>query len=173
MERLFDLDFQLLFDGAVLAVSVFAMSVFLSYFLFQPVRAALKARQERIAKDAQTAEHEKEEARKLKMTYEEKIKSIEEEAQEIMFRARQKALKSEQDMLKKAGREAEWIKEKAKIQIELERKKEADEKKKEMISVACALAQKVMKLSATPQIQDELVEETLKEIGERTWIRQP
>ena len=103
---------------------------FCPIFLFQPVRAALKARQERIAKDAQTAEHEKEEARKLKMTYEEKIKSIEEEAQEIMFRARQKALKSEQDMLKKAGREAEWIKEKAKIQIELERKKEADEKKK-------------------------------------------
>lgn len=132
MERLFNLDFQLLFDAAVLALSVFVMFLFLSYFLFVPVRNVLKEREDRIKNDRKTAEQSKEEALKLKADYEAKIKNIEKEAQEILVKARQKALKKEEKILNEANKEAVRIRERAKIQIELERRKEADEKKKEM-----------------------------------------
>ncbi len=170
MERLFNLDFQLLFDAAVLALSVFVMFLFLSYFLFVPVRNVLKEREDRIKNDRKTAEQSKEEALKLKADYEAKIKNIEKEAQEILVKARQKALKKEEKILNEANKEAVRIRERAKIQIELERRKEADEKKKEMISIASLIAKKVMESSVTPEFQDQLVEKTLQEIGEQTWI---
>ena len=44
MERLFNLDPQLLFDAVILAISVFVMFTFLSYLLFNPVRDMLKKR---------------------------------------------------------------------------------------------------------------------------------
>ena len=41
--------------------------------------------------------------------------------------------------------------------------------KKEMISVAAAMAGKVVSRSMDAGIQDSLVEETLNEMGEETW----
>ena len=41
--------------------------------------------------------------------------------------------------------------------------------KKEMIQVASLMAKKVVAGSMDREIQDSLVEETLKEIGDQTW----
>ena len=48
MERLFDLDFQLLHDAVLTAVSVFFLFMLLSYLLFDPVHEMLKKRREKI-----------------------------------------------------------------------------------------------------------------------------
>mgnify|MGYP006982017549 CR=1 FL=1 len=45
----------------------------------------------------------------------------------------------------------------------------ADEMKREMIAVAAMMAAKVAAASVTPEVQNKLVEETLREMGERTW----
>ena len=42
--------------------------------------------------------------------------------------------------------------------------------KKEMISIAALMAGKVTEGAVDVSIQDSLVEETLKEIGENTWL---
>ena len=42
--------------------------------------------------------------------------------------------------------------------------------KKEIIKVAALMAQKVVNRTVDAQLQDNLVEETLKEIGEETWL---
>ena len=44
MERLFNLDAQLLFDACVMALSMLVMFTFLSYLLFKPVRKLLMNR---------------------------------------------------------------------------------------------------------------------------------
>lgn len=92
MTRLFELDFQLLHDTVLLAISVFFLCVALSYLLFEPARKLL-----------------------------------------------------------------------------LERARVADEMKREMIAVAAMMAAKVAAASVTPEVQNKLVEETLREMGERTW----
>ena len=51
-----------------------------------------------------------------------------------------------------------------------EKKKLADDVKKEMISVAAAMAKKAVGDSMDYDIQERLVEETLKEIGDSTWL---
>ena len=52
----------------------------------------------------------------------------------------------------------------------LEKKKVADEVKQEMISVAAVMAQKVVAANIDTTIQNTLVEQTLKEMGEKTWL---
>lgn len=55
-------------------------------------------------------------------------------------------------------------------EIELERKRALDDMKQEMISIASAMAGKVVAASIDTSVQDELIEETLKEMGEQTWL---
>ena len=61
--------------------------------------------------------------------------------------------------------------ERANRQAELERQKARDEMKREMISVASLMAGKLVTASIDPAMQDRLFDETLKEIGENTWLQ--
>ena len=62
------------------------------------------------------------------------------------------------------------IRERAEQEAELEKKKAADDVKKEMISIASVMAGKVVAASIDTTVQDSLIEETLKEMGDNTWL---
>ena len=55
MEYLFNLNFQLLHDAVILAISVFVLFLVMSRLLFNPVRKMLKDRQDKIKNDMDTA----------------------------------------------------------------------------------------------------------------------
>ena len=55
MTRLFELDFQLLHDTVLLAISVFFLCVALSYLLFEPARKLLRERTEHIGDELRMA----------------------------------------------------------------------------------------------------------------------
>lgn len=169
MERLFDLDFQLLHDTVILAISVFVLFMFLSYLLFDPVRKMLKDRQLKIKTDMDTAQSDKEEAAALKEQYDEKLKNIEKEAESILSETRQKAMKNEARIIDEAKEEAARIIKRAQEEAELEKKRAMDDMKQEMISIAAMMAGKVVAASIDTTIQDTLVEETLKEMGDVSW----
>ncbi len=169
MGRIFDLDMQLIADSAFLALNVFILFAVMSYFLFNPVRDMLKKRKERIENDIETAKQNKEDALALKSEYEAKLKEADKEVEKILSEARKKALKKEETMIAEAKEEAARIIARAQNEIELEQKRAMDDMKKEMIQVASMMACKVVAQSIDVQIQDTLIEETLKEIGENTW----
>lgn len=169
MERLFNLDPQLIHDAVLLMISMFVMFTFLSYLLFNPARNMLKKRQDKIKSDIDTAARDKEDAKKLMKEYDRKLKDINKEAEEILSAARQKALKNEARIIEEAKEEAGRIMARANAQVELERKKAADDMKKEIISIASLMAGKVVKASIDMEVQDSLIEDTLKEIGDQTW----
>ncbi len=167
---LFNLDAQLLFDTALLAIAVFFLFMLMSYLLFNPARKLLKDRQERIANDIDSAKEDKESAAALKAEYESKLKDIDKEAEQILAEARQKALKNEAKIVDEAKAEASRIIKRAQEEAELEKKHAMDDMKQEMIQIASLMAQKVVAASIDTNIQDTLVEETLKEMGESTWL---
>ena len=169
MTRLFDLDFQLLHDTVLLAIAVFFLFMMLSYLLFNPVRKMLEDRKLKIKTDLDTAKTDKEEAAVLKSEYDEKLKNIEKEAEQILSEARQKALKNEARIVEEAKEEAARIIKRANEEAELEKKRAMDEMKQEIITIASMMAGKVVSASIDTTIQDTLVEETLKEMGEATW----
>ncbi len=170
MERLFDLDFQLLNDAVLLAIAVFFLFMIMSNLLFNPARKLLNDRKEGIAKDIADAKADKEEAEKLRQEYEAKLKDINKEKDTILSEARQKALKNETKIISDAKAEAAAIIKRANEEAELEKRKAADEMKQEMISVAALMAQKVVAANIDTTIQNTLVEQTLKEMGDSTWL---
>ncbi len=169
MTRLFDLDFQLLHDTVLLAISVFVLFLVMSYLLFDPVRKMLQDRQNKIKSDIDDAKTDKEEAAKMKAEYEAKLKNIEKEAEVILSEARQKALKNEARIVDEAKQEAARIIRHANEEALLEKNRVMDEVKQEMITVASMMAAKVVSAQIDTTIQNALVEETLKEMGDSTW----
>lgn len=168
-ERLFGLDYQTLFDTAITALNVFILFILLSYILFNPVRDMLEKRQEKITGDRESAKSDMEAAQALKAEYEGKLRDIDKEADMILSEARKKALQREESIINDAKAEAVRIIERANQEAELEKKRVADEVKQEMVTVAAAMAAKVVAGSVDVKVSDELIEQTLKEMGDDTW----
>lgn len=167
--RIFDLDLQLIHDSIFLAINVFILFVLMSYLLFNPVRDMLSKRRERIQNDIETAAQNKDDAIALKAEYEAKLKEIDKEAEMILSDARRKALKREEEIVNEAKAEANRILERAHNEVVLEQKRAVDDMKKEMVRIASIMAGKVVAQSMDVEIQDTLIEETLKEMGDSTW----
>ena len=170
MERLFNLDLQLMADSALTAVNVFFLFILASYLFFNPVRDFLKSRQDKIQNDLDTAENEKKSAISMKEEYEAKLKNVNKEAEEILSEARKKAMKNEAKIVDEAKMEAARIIEHARKEAELEKKRVADDMKKEMVAIASCLAGKVVAASIDTTVQDSLIDETIKEMGDKTWL---
>ena len=105
MERLFNLDFQLLSDAVLTAISVFVLFLIASYLLFNPARDLLKKRQDKIKGDIDSAEKDKEDAAALKAEYDAKMKDIQRESEEILSEARKKAKANEAQIVAEAKEE--------------------------------------------------------------------
>ena len=167
--RVFDLDLQLLADSALMIVAVFVLFLIASYLLFNPVRDMMAKRQGKIKGELDDAAKDKEDAAALKAEYEEKLKNVDKEAEEILSDARKRALANENRIVADAKEEASRIIERAKVEAALEKEKAADDMKREMVVLASMIAGKVVKASIDTTVQESLVNETLKEIGESTW----
>lgn len=167
---LFDLTPQLLHDAVLTMIAVFTLFLVASHFLFNPVRDMMNKRKDRIREELEDAKQNQEAADALKQDYEAKLKNVEKEADEILSAARQKALVNESRIVAEAKEEAVRIRERAETEAELEKQKAADDVKREMISIASAMAGKVVAASIDTTVQDSLIDETLKEIGDTTWL---
>ena len=152
MERLFDLDWQLLADSCLTIIAVFILFLALSYFLFNPARKLLNSRKEKIQGELETAKKDMEDARRLKAEYESKIQN------------------NENQIIAQAKEEAAAILDRARTEAELEKQKMSDDVKKEMVSIASLMAGKVVSASIDTTVQNQLIDETLKEMGDKTWL---
>ena len=169
MERLFDLDWQLLADSCLTIIAVIVLFFAMSYFLFNPARKLLNDRKEKIRGELENAKNNQEAAIALKAEYEEKLKEIDKEAEAILSDARKRALANENQMIAQAKEEADRIIDRARVEAQLEKQKLSDEVKKEIISVASVMAGKLVAASIDTTLQNQLIDETLKEIGDDTW----
>lgn len=168
--RLFDLDLQLIADSVLMIIAVFTLFLIASHLLFNPVRDMMQNRQNRIKSELENAAADMENARALKEEYEARLKEIDKEAEAILGEARKKALANENKIISDAKEEAARIIERAGVEAELEKSKAVDEVKREMVVLASLMAGKVVNAAIDTTVQDSLIEETLKEIGEGTWL---
>ena len=130
----------------------------------------LEKRKQRIVDDREAAKREKEEATSYKQEYEKKLQEVDKEVQAILSEARKKAMKNENAIIAEAKEEAARIMARANAEIELEKKRALDDMKQEMIAIASMMAQKVVSASIDTEVQESLIDETLKEMGENTWL---
>ena len=169
-DYIFGLDPQLLVDSAITILAMFALFLALSYLLFNPARDFLAKRQAHIKEQLDTAQKEKQDAIEFKAEYDTKLKAVDKEAVEILSETRKKAMKKENDIINEAKEEAARILDRANHEVELEKSKVKDEVKQEMISVATAMAGKIVASSLDDDKQSQLIADTLKEMGDETWL---
>jgi F-type H+-transporting ATPase subunit b len=170
LSRLFDLDFQLLHDAVLMIIAMFFLFIFASHFLFNPVRKMLADRQAKIKGELDQAAADQKAAADSKAIYEEKLKQVDKEAEAILADARKRGMENEAKIVADAKSEAAKIVERARVEAELEKQKMTDEVKREMVAVASIMAAKIVATNIDTNAQHELIEETLKEIGDSTWL---
>lgn len=168
--RIFGIDAQLLFDAAVLAFNIFLLFILLSYILYNPVRNMLVKRQEKITSIREDTAAENEKAKALKTQYEAKLKEADKEVEAILAESRKKAVKNQEKIISQAKEEASKIIEQAKKEAELEKNKASDQVKTEIIRVATLMAEKMVAVSMDEESQKKLIDDTLREIGDDTWL---
>ena len=170
LSRLFDLDWQLVADASLMIIAIFVLFLLMSFFLFNPARKMLDGRREKIRDELESAKQDMEDAKRLKEEYETKLKDIDKEAESILSDARRRALDNENQIVAHAKEEAARILDRARVEAELEKQKVSDEVKREIVAVAAVMAGKVVAASIDTTVQNQLIDETLKEMGDKTWL---
>ena len=166
--RLFGLDMQLVFDALVMFVFIMLLYIIMSNLFFKPVRAFLEKRQEGIDKDNEEAALSQKKAQELKSIYEEKLKAVNKEAENLMSVSRRQALKRQEEIIADAKAKAAAILSRAEEEALEEKKQVKDDVKHEMSQIAGLLASGFV-TSDDPFRQAMLVEEAIKEMGGDTW----
>lgn len=168
--RIFGLDSQLLFDILFQGVAVFFLFMLLTKILIEPVNKVISDRQSKIVNDIEAAASDKKAAAELKADYDSKIKNITSEADEILSDARKKAKRNEVAIIDEAKEEATRIITRANQEIELEKSKVKEEVRTEIINVATIMAEKIVEAKIDDNKQADLIDATLKEMGDSTWL---
>ena len=168
-DRIFGLDAQLIFQLIFMGIAIFLLFLAASYLLLDPVRKKLNDRKERVMQEQREALENREAAVRMREEYDGKLKEIDKVAEQILSDSRKKAMQRENEIIVNAKEEAGRIIAGARQEAELEQKRVNDEVKQEIISVASLLSEKLVASSRDEKKQNELIEQTLKEIGDDTW----
>lgn len=168
--HIFELNAQLINDILLQGIATFILFFFLSGILFEPVKKILNNRTEKIKSDLESADKNKEAAAALKAEYDNKLKNIQKEKEEILTAARKKAQRREAEIVEEANAEAARIMNRVNQEIEWEKSKVSDDMRKEIVRVATAMAVKIIEQQIDESKQDTLIEDTLKEMGGSTWL---
>lgn len=168
-DKIFALDWQLIFDAVIVACAVFFLFFLLSYLVFNPARDLMQKRRDMIAQSIADADKEKEEALAFKKEYDARLKSVEAEADGILADARRRAKGREDAIINAAQEESARIMARTQTEVELEKSRAKDEIKQEIIAVAGEMAGRFISEKMDPAKQAELVDDVIREMGEETW----
>ena len=168
-DKIFALDWQLIFDAVIVACAVFFLFFLLSYLVFNPARDLMQKRRDMIAQSIADADKEKEEALAFKKEYDARLKNVEAEADGILADARRRAKGREDAIINAAQEESARIMARTQTEVELEKSRAKDEIKQEIIAVAGEMAGRFISEKMDASKQAELVDDVIREMGEETW----
>lgn len=150
-------------------VATFLLFLILRHFLYEPVTKFMNDRSDKIQKDIEGAKALKEEANELKTNYEEKISSAKLEGQEIIESSRKRGEEIKENILAEARDEADGIIKKASAEIEREKEKAIEEIKLQAGEMAVLVAEKVIDANLNGQVQKDLIDKFVDEVGMEKW----
>ena len=150
-------------------ITVLVLFYVLGRLLFNPVRNILEKRKQEIADEFQRIDDDTKAVATLKTEYEDKLKNINAEADQILTHARKRAIEREDEIVAQAKAEADRLIKRAHLEIEREKEQMQDDIRTEIIEVATVMASKFVAATINEELKSQLVEETLSGMGESTW----
>lgn len=157
--KLLSFDMELVIKTGMQLLNIAVLSAVIIFILYNPVKKYMAARTERIKKEIEEANKERDDALALKEKYEKMIAGIENEREEILHQAYKKAMEKSDQLLFEARREAELMYDRALEDLETEKKNINEEMKKQMIEISTMMAGHFVSVSIDRDEQDRLIEE--------------
>ena len=167
--RMFALDAQTLISMGIVLFNIAILAFVLSKLLYKPVLKILSDRQERILDEIRSAENSKSEALKLKAEYENILKNVEQEKNNILESARKLAEDKSKERLAEARNEAETVRVRAQKEIELEQERAKGEMKQAVIDISSLMVTKFLTRTIDAEAHEQLFNETMAELEEIAW----
>ena len=139
----------------------------LKKFLFKPVNKMIDDRQNEIDALYADAAGAKTEAETLRADYIRKLAEAKDSSAKILSDATRVANLRGEEILRQARADADALREKAGVDIELERKKALNDVKGDISRIALDIAEKVMERELDEKDQERLIEGFLRDMGDQ------
>ena len=136
--------------------------------LYKPVMNILAKRQEEVDTIYSEADQAKNDATEMKNQYTEKLSHAREEADSIVRNAVQNAERKGEQIVAEAKDQAVYMKQKAEMEIEQEKRKAFADVKSEISGIAVEIASKVVSREIDEKDYVQLVEDFIKNVGENS-----
>jgi F-type H+-transporting ATPase subunit b len=133
-------------------------------FAFPKISAALEERAQKVAKNIEESERQREEADKLLAEYRERLKEAREQAEDIVARAKRAGDTAKAEATDEGRAKRDELVAAARKDIETETKRSLDQIRKEVADLTVLATEKVARKTLTEEDQKRLVEEALSEI---------
>ena len=162
--RPFGMDAQTFLQVAANFINFAVLAIIMAVLLYRPVREILKKRNERIQGQLSQAEDTMTKATELRTTYEQKIKDISFEREEILSEARKQAAETSRKMVSAAKSEADAIRERVSAEVKSEWDRAKPEIHAAIIDVTSAMAEKFVTLTLDKEAYDKMFAETIADM---------
>ncbi len=157
--HLIDILYQLVIFLVLLAL--------LKKFAWGPLLKVMREREEHIANEIDTAEKNREDAARLQREAQEQLRNTRQDAQKIIEDARKAAVEQEQGIIEAARAESDRLKEAARQEIKQEKENAIKALQDHVASLSVQIASKVIEKELSAKDQDKLIQDYLKEVGEK------
>jgi len=141
-----------------IATFLFAI-VILWKFLWKPLAKFMEKRTHAIEQDIANAKKSREQAEEMEAQYKARLAQIDEEARGILRHAADEGKQLRDRMLADAHEEARRLVENASRQIETDQRHAIRELRAETVRLAVLIAEKALKQSVDPEVQERLIKE--------------
>ncbi|WP_237022748.1 F0F1 ATP synthase subunit B [Mycoplasma miroungigenitalium] len=143
-------------------VSLVLVLIILWYFLYKPVKKAIKQRQDYIQSNIDQAEQANVSSQELLAKANMKLLNAHDEARNVVKDAKHEGEKVLVTYLEKAKRESKRIINEAKADVKLQKQELLEENQKHIAAAAAMLSRKILKEEVNSDIENKIIDEFLK-----------
>lgn len=147
-----------------MVINFLLLVAILWYVLYRPVGSFLRTREQRIAKEIDTARLDRAEAERLRKEYEARMVQLKRDVHDAIEKAHRQGEQERREIVAKAREEASAMIQRAIKQIEDERNKAWDDLKSDVVEVAMLAASKVLGRSVNDDDQRRMFEQLIESI---------
>lgn len=155
-------DFKMVF---IQAVGFLLLLLLMKKFLFGKIKDVIKARADEIKDTYKKSEDDRAEAERLKGEYQQKAVKADEEVEAKIQAAVTKAKDIGDEMMKETHQAVADEKAKARLSIDLERKKALAEVRNQVVDLTILSTSRLIKQSTRRETAEKLVDDVIKGVG--------
>ncbi|MCL2362185.1 MAG: F0F1 ATP synthase subunit B [Defluviitaleaceae bacterium] len=162
--RIIDFDLATVISTLANLVPLLILGLILTKVMYAPVRKFLNDRTERVRSQLDEAREGRAAAGELRSRYDRQLKEIDLERAAILDEARKHANDQRENILASAKDEAKDIKERAGMEVEMERERIREEIHSALIDISSDMAEKLLMATIDRGAHDRLFDEGLMEL---------